>query len=285
MGAMRPNQNYTPNSIVKFRSLEFNQYIGITKFHDYINASTLDVVFELSNRFSSQVKIPYMVIKGPLGSNAGWGDVSLSSTYSLYKSSLHQINFSLGTKIPTNNANYKRGDASLPMYYQSSLGTVDFITGVSFLSKGWLLATGYQQVVLDYNSNNFFWGPWSQFDLLDQAKKYHASKQIQRGNDIMFRVEKNVRFSKYNAYVGLLDVYRLKNDKVQNPKTNIEEEVVDQIGNSKGHALTLLAGFGYNLNVHSSIKFLAGKVLVKRAYNTDGLSREVVISTSYVYKF
>ena len=285
MGAMRPDQHFEPNNKIKLRSLELNQYLGISRFNDIIHATTIDFNVEISKKLGAQIKIPYMAIDGPLGKNHGFGDISFSSTYTLYSSEKGQVNYTIGGKAPTNKANAKRDDASLPMYYQTSLGTIDFVSGISFITKGWLFATGYQRVIADYNENNFSWSPWGSMGLLEEAQQYHSSINLQRNQDIMFRVEKNFHFSKFNFHIGLLDIIRLGEDKVDSPSTGEQVLVEDENGTSKGHAVTLLYGIGYNLNVHSSLKFLMGNRLIKRHYNADGLSRECVISTSYVIKF
>lgn len=285
MGAMRPDQHFIPNSKIKIRSLELNQYLGISRFKDYINATTAEFNIEINPQLGAQIKLPFMAVSGPLGTNKGLGDISISSTYVVHSDNKSQFNFSIGTKIPTNDANAKNGEASLPMYYQSSLGTLDFITGISYIRNGWLLATGYQHVLINNNENNFFWGPWKELGLFEEAQLYHSSIGLQRGEDVMFRIEKNFHFSKFNFYIGLLDVWRLNLDKVISPKTREIIYAEHDKGSSKGHALTLLSGIGYNLNVHSTIKFLLGNRLIKRHFNPDGLSRECVISTSYVFKF
>ena len=50
-------------------------------------------------------------------------------------------------------------------------------------------------------------------------------------------------------------------------------------------ALSMLASFGYQFDVNSSIKVIQGIKLTDRDVNPDGLTRNEVLSISYVYKF
>ncbi len=286
MGAMRPDQHFGKKVQVKLRSFEINQYMGVSRFGDIINSTTAEFNVTFTDKVSAQIKMPYVYMKGSLGSNNGTGDISLSITKNILRKDNFDINFSLGTKIPTNHANAERVDGvSLPMYYQTSLGTYDFVAGISLITRKWLLATGYQQVVADVNNNDFSWAPWRPLGLFDEATVYHPSKDFERGNDVMFRIERNFRFSKFNVFIGLLDILRLNEDKAISPVTSEKVIVENDRGTSNGHATTLLWGGGYNFNTNNSIKLLIGNRLIKRQINIDGLSRELVISTGYILKF
>lgn len=286
MGAMRPDQHFGKKVQVKLRSFEISQYLGTSRFGDQINSTTAEFNITFTEKVSAQIKMPYVYMSGPLGSNNGTGDISLSLTKNILRKDNYDINFSLGTKIPTNHANAERTDGvSLPMYYQTSLGTYDFIAGISLITRKWLFATGYQQVIADVNNNNFSWAPWRSLGLFDEAKVYFPSKDFERGSDVMFRVERNFRFSKFNVFIGVLDILRLNKDKAISPATGERTIVENDIGTSNGHAVTLLWGGGYHFNTNSSIKILIGNRLIERQINVDGLSRELVISTGYVFKF
>lgn len=285
MGALRPDQPYEPGANLKLRSLQFTQYLGITRFDDFIHVSSLEFNLSLPKKIDFQIKLPYQYINGPLGTNHSLSDISLGFTKPIVKKEDYALLASLGTKIPTNNSDASIGEAQLPMYYQTSLGTIDFIAGISFKTKKWLVATGYQQQVIDFNDNNFSWAPWAERGLLEIAQRYVPSKNLKRGRDVMFRVERNFNYSKFNFYVGLLDVWRLNPDKTTSPQTGEVIKIENEEGTSRGHAITLLSGFGYNLNTKSSVKLMFGQRLWKRKFNPDGLSREQVFTLGYLYKF
>jgi hypothetical protein len=52
-----------------------------------------------------------------------------------------------------------------------------------------------------------------------------------------------------------------------------------------GMALSGIVTTGYNFNVRSGIKLLVGHKIRQRELNPDGLTRELVTSISYCYRF
>src|SRR5690606_2040161 len=91
----------------------------------------------------------------------GMSDISLCLTRRVSKDGTFDYNVSLGAKIPSNDADLTDDthDLPLPMYYQTSLGTYDFIAGFSMISRDWLFATGIQHP-FNKNKNHFTWAPW-----------------------------------------------------------------------------------------------------------------------------
>jgi hypothetical protein len=281
MGAMRPNQHYSTKTNLKLRSVEFSQYIGYTKFDDIILNYSLDANFSVGNRNTLQIKMPYQFVYGKLGKAQGTGDISLSFTRNILATRNYQVNASVGTKIPTMTPNLTAPDGRpLPMYHQTSLGTYDLIAGISFMTRHWLIATGYQQA-LNAAGNEFTWTAWKGSDKENEALQFPVSKNILRGKDVMLRIERNFRSSKFNAYLGLLGIYRLTKDQVFSPK---EQKVVEQDGTT-GLALTGLAGAGYNITAKTSIKAMFGHRILEREKNPDGLTREWVQTIGIEYKF
>lgn len=281
MGAMRPNQHYSTQANVKLRSIEFSQYIGYTKFNDLILNYTLDANVSIGNKNTFQVKVPYQMVYGTLANTHGTGDISLSFTRNVIAKSKYQVNVSIGTKLPTMVPNLKSDDGRpLPSYYQTSLGTYDAIAGISIITRQWLIATGYQQA-LNSAANEFVWAKWETSDKKQDALAYPVSKDILRGKDVMLRIERNFRSSKFNAYVGLLGIYRLTKDKVFSPPN---KEIREKDGTT-GLALTALGGIGYNISVKTSIKGMFGCKLLQRQTNPDGLSREWVQTIGVEYRF
>ena len=205
MGAMKPDQAYNKRLPVKLRTLELSQYFGHTHFNDKIWVTTLEANVSIGDKFIVQAKVPYLVADGHLGTFQGLSDISLSVTRNIISTDAFDVNFTLGTKLPSNNGDKPQIDGkSLPMYYQSSLGTYDLIFGGSIISRKWLVAAGYQQA-LNTNQNGFWWGEWHGKDSAF-VRRYAQSNNLKRGKDIMARVERNFRFSRFNASIGLLPI-------------------------------------------------------------------------------
>ena len=282
MGAMRPNQSFPKRFKAKMVSLEMGQYYGYTKFQTHVFTYFADMNIAVGPKTSIQVKVPYTIVRGELGSAHDFGDISYSATRNLVRNDKYQLNVTLGGKIPTNNSNltsnfYGHNNLVMPMYYQTSLGTYDIVLGGSVITRKWLFAVGYQEA-LNSNKSTFIRQNWENAD--PAANEYPESYHLKRGNDVMLRVERNFRSSKFNGYVGLLPIYRINKDVV----TDSLGQRVKAPG-SNGLALNMLFGAGYNLSTRSAIKFLIALAPISRQHNPDGLSRIFVNSISYEIRF
>jgi hypothetical protein len=286
MGAMKPDQPYNKKVQIKLRSMELSFYRGTTTTTPVIYVTTADFNFSINSKSSFQVKVPYMFVRsGNLGETNGVSDLSLCYTRSVLRSDQFDVNFSVGGKIPTNQSDlttdkFPGGPLPLPMYYQTSLGTYDFITGLSLINRKWLLATGIQIPVKHINQNTFDWGDYPDYPDQSYIQTYSTSNLLKRGIDVMLRVERNFRFSQFNYSVGLLPIYRITNDRI----TDQQGKEIKPDG-ARGLAMSGIITAGYNFNVRNGIKLLWGHKIVQRDTNPDGLTREMVTSITYNYRF
>lgn len=278
MGAMKPDQPYNKKINLKLRSMELSFYRGTTALTPVISVITSEFNFSLNSRNSFQLKVPYQMVSGSLGQTSGIGDLSLCATRSLISSEKFDLNFSLGTKIPTNNADKTEAGNPLPMYYQTSLGTYDAIAGISFITRKWLFATGIQHP-FNKNKNGFKWDQWPDYPNQAYIEKYAPAVDLKRGTDIMLRIERNFRFSQFNFTIGLLPIYRLNRDEITKNGARVKVE------EGRGLAMSGLISGGYQFNARTGVKFLVGHKLVQREKNPDGLTRELVTSIGYFYRF
>lgn len=286
MGAMKPAQPYRKFAI-RLHSIELQQYAAYTPFKDWVIAYTLDANVAIDAKTIAQVKLPYGFTFGQLANTQGLGDVSLSLTRGIFFQENLQINATIGAKIPTGNANKKTSDGlPLPMYYQQTLGTTDFVAGLSVANRKWLLAVGYQHA-FGTIENSFLWGPWNNAtknglrtkeDSIT-ANKYPRANQLKRGKDVMFRVERSVRLSKVSFNVGLLPIIRLTSDEITLQGKRVKQP------DSKGLTLNGLISSVYHFSVRTSITIINGFALIQRKSNPDGLARNYVSTISVAYKF
>ncbi len=280
MGAMRPDQNFNRRVDFKLRSLAVQYHYGKSTLSPVIQAYTLDFDFGVTQNFGVHLKLPYQRVTGNLGENQGIGDISISATYLVYSHSLFDINATLGGKIPTNNSNAKAENGlTLPMYYQTSLGSYDIIAGASLISRNWLFAVGYQQA-LTANENDFTWAEWVRYPSQNYINSHDVGIGLIRGIDVMMRVERNFRWLNYSFNVGLLPIYRVTKDTgLLRTKNNTGKL------NTRGLALTAITGFTYNFNVVSGVKVLYGLKITDRDTNPDGLTRDWVLNLTYEFRF
>jgi len=286
MGAMKPDQAYSKRINFKLRSVELSQYRGEATLTPKIYVTNLDFNFGINAKTTFQVKVPYQSVTGNLGETSGIGDLSFSFTRNLHSSEKFDINASIGTKIPTNKSDLKKGDFDFPMYYQVSLGSVDLIAGASLISKNWLFAMGYQQA-LTANNNHWDQGDaqrWIDDGLyhnIDYLKKHPWSTELKRGTDLMVRAERNFRFAKYNFNIGVLPIFRVTKDERLDEVDGLRKKM----DNTTGMALSVLGGFGYHFSVNHSMKVTYGQKLVQREVNPDGLTRHNVMIVGYLVRF
>jgi hypothetical protein len=160
------------------------------------------------------------------------------------------------------------------------LGSYDAIAGVSIISRKWLFATGIQHP-FTRNKNDFLWAEWPDQDEKDSyVHNYANARHLKRGTDMMVRVERNFRLSRFNFSVGLLPIYRLNHDQI-----TIRNGTVQKPSGAVGLAMSAIATAGYSFNTRSGIKFLIGRKITQRHNNPDGLTRHLVTTVSYVYRF
>ena len=280
MGAMKPDQPFNKKVELKLRSMEISLYRGSTSLTPVIYVATADLNFSLNGKTSFQFKLPYQGVTGRLANTSGMGDISLCLTRNIIQGENFDVNFSVGGKLPTNKSDKNVNGYPLPMYYQTSLGSFDFITGISLISRNWLFATGIQHA-FNKNNNQFLWTAWQGGpEDIAYIQKYSNSKELQRGTDIMLRAERNFRFSQWNFTLGLLPIYRINHDEI----TGGDGKRVKPDGTT-GLALSAIFTTGYSFDVRSGVKLLIGHKLVQRDENPDGLTRELVTSLSYYYRF
>lgn len=281
MGALKPDQPFNKKVDLRLRSMEISFYRGTTTLTPIVFVATADLNFSLNAKTSVQVKLPYQSVSGTFGKTSGLGDISLCLTRTILSTDQFDINFSIGGKIPSNKADKKENGLPLPMYYQTSLGTYDVITGLSFITSKWLFATGIQHP-LNQNNNEYLWKVWTDNSYYSKGyiEKYPRANQLKRGTDIMFRVERNFRFSRLNFSLGLLPIYRINHDVFEDASGHkIKQE------GAKGLALSGIFTMGYQFNVRSGVKLLAGRKVTQREVNPDGLTRHMVTTVSYFYRF
>lgn len=285
MGAMKPDQPFNKKVEFKLRSMEVSFYRGTTTTSPIVYVSTADLNFSITNKTFFQVKIPYQAVKGNFGKTSGLSDISLSLTRNLKSTDRYDINFTVGAKIPSNKADLSdpsRNDIDFPMYYQTSLGTYDFVTGISMKTRKWLFATGLQHP-FNQIENTFVWEEWREpvYPDFSYVMTYNQSKKLKRGTDVMLRAERNFRFSQFNFSLGVLPIIRITKDEIESPVTGLRQK----LDGTTGMAFSVIGTFGYSFNVRSGVRLLVGMKIKDRDVNPDGLTRDMVSTVSYLYRF
>lgn len=224
-------------------------------------------------KFFSQVKVPYSFVNGTLGSLNAMGDVTLSFSYYALDKRKKNLVLTLGGKIPTNGADLALNGQSLPMPYQTSLGSYDLLAGLKFGFKTWEFTAGYQHAFTG-NDNRYLHQPLA--TNADAYNNFFESNQMKRADDAILRVSKSIRLKKHIFNVGALGIYHLQ-----------EDTYVDSSGirvnatGSSGLTLNLNATAVVKVGRNSDITFIAAGPVVNRKTRTDGLTRHFVLQLGW----
>jgi len=235
--------------------------------------------FGITHRLAVQVKLPYISASGNLGSNSGVGDPTVTTSYAFVKTDNQRLDGIIGAKFPSGDANAKANGRSLPMPYQTSLGTTDLLLGINYRWKRWSGALAYQHVLDQGNANGFLRSVW---DDTEKAQGYFEAYQLERANDAVGRIQYAFKFRKLSVQPGLLAIVHLGED-VQGNSAEPPQRVT--INGSSGLTLNLTVDARYALNRHWSVELAYGSPLVVREVRPDGLTRSLVANLGIAYRF
>ncbi|HNQ11650.1 MAG TPA: hypothetical protein PKH65_01575 [Bacteroidia bacterium] len=221
-----------------------------------------------------QVKIPFMAINGNIGSNSGLGDAIFSITQKLpIDLNDGDILITAGSRIPIGTTDEKDKDGPLPMPYQTGLGTLDGIGGLSVRLKQWKMSAGFQWVMDDQNKNQFLRAAWLGNE---DAQKYFESNKLKRGNDALLRIDRSLKVGRFVFTPGVLGIYRLNKDSYVN-----ENGVRSSISGSDGLTLNINLSSDIKINDKAGLNVIAAFPAVVRDKRPDGLTRSAVLSFTF----
>lgn len=230
-----------------------------------------------------QVKIPYIYINGKLSNTKGLGDVLINYNYNFDSVIKYKFSLTGGVKIASGSASLKSDGICLPMSYQVSLGTTDFIGGFRiFLKKNFTISLGIQIPMFNINQNSFDSAAFKFFgkrENLENSNNYFISSGLKRKSDLMMRIDKAFNFNKSSISVGILPIYHLGKDKV---KTSNLNSVSDE--KSNGLTLNINASGNIKISKKSNINIIAAMPLITRKSRPDGLTRKFVAMFSFNYE-
>jgi hypothetical protein len=281
MGALKPDQPFIKKMFIRLNSIEVTQHLGHTKYGDWIHSSFLDANVGLGRKTNLQVRFPaYTVINGNMPTSKGWGDLFINLSRNVLTQDNFYVNVTSGVKLYTSLANKHSVDGHpMPLYQQTSYGSNDINFGASLLSRQWMFAVGYQRA-LNQVKNEFTHDSWTGSPLHDVVQVYDESAGLKRGDDLMFRVERNFRLSRFNFYMGILNLWRLNRD-----QTLTAEGELKSIEGSQGLASNVLAGVGYQFNASMGVRLLVSAKIKERKSNPDGLARDFISQVAYIIRF
>lgn len=267
------------NHSLQQQKLSFLLPLGVGDENVLVFSPGIQYDNKLSENWSVQGKLTANYADGNLGSAFGLGDLFLSGTHTFIGKKNWNTSITLGTKILLNLGNLKVDDKALPMQYQSSLGTVDLITGFSLGNESWQFSLGWQQPLSGINRNNFLPAYWD----TPEAEKYPPSNDFNRRGDVLLRAGHIFTMKqKFSLTPGLLGIYHLSEDTYIDG--NISNGPIPIIG-SQGLTLNVTLAGSWNVSEKLTIGFSAGAPVVARDVRPDGLTRSIVISPEISWNF
>ncbi|MDI9319254.1 MAG: hypothetical protein QM530_02155 [Phycisphaerales bacterium] len=243
----------------------------------YVMTPSFQYDNRLTEQWSLQAKVTTNFASGNLASLSGLGDLYLASSYMLKSKAKWKYTLTAAFKIPLNSGDLKVNSKPLPMLYQSSLGTFDFIGGLTLSNSHWVISAAIQQPLTGANKNTFLPSKWT----ATEAQKYIPSNAFKRKTDGLIKATYRFKSAKkWDISAGVLAIYHFGKDAY----TDATDKVVELNG-SDGLTLNATSIFYYTINPKMLLGLSVAAPFVVREIRPDGLTRAFVLSPEFVFKF
>jgi hypothetical protein len=257
--------------------LSFATQVGLGEENTLIITPYAEGSLQVGARGTSVLlRVPFVIATGNLGTTADMGDVMVGLSQKVMETGSMRWTITAAAKLAQNRANKRKDFLSLPMPYQTSLGTNDLIFGTSLFYKRWHLAAGYQQPFDNNNENAFTREAWTGDA---DAQEYFESAHLRRGADAMLRVERSFALGSNEAFFGVQPVYHLQEDYIT------KGEVHEKVKGSDGLTLNLSAGYVQHVGSQSAFRFTVAAPAITRDVRPDGLTRFAVGMVAFERRF
>jgi hypothetical protein len=178
-------------------------------------------------------------------------------------------------KFPFTASNLKINGYSLPLDYQSSLGTVDAFVGTNLHYKQWDFNAALQIPVVNLNKNSYF----AEYS---GTTDFPSTNLFERKPDALLRATYlvNIPKSKFSFKPNVLFIYHLGEDSYENIFGRRES-----IKGSDGLTVNGNLLSTYRINQQNQIELSIASPFVVREVRPDGLTRSLVLGLQYQYSF
>ncbi|MFE3868464.1 hypothetical protein ACFX5E_10325 [Flavobacterium sp. LS2P90] len=230
---------------------------------------------KINEHFSWSSKVTVSAANGSFGTRSAFGDAFLVGNYTFNAKNNTQWSVLLGSKIPFTSANLKINGFSLPLDYQSSLGTFDFFLGTNLNYKKWDFNATIQIPVFNNNKNSYF----AEYS---GTENFPTTNLFERQADALFRTTYTIKTAndKITFKPNVLFIYHLGEDSFENIFGKRET-----IKGSDGLTLNGNLITNYKINKQNSIELSIAAPFVVRDVRPDGLTRSFVLGIQYQHSF
>jgi len=230
---------------------------------------------QVNEKLELSTKVTFSTANGSFGKRGSFGDAFLIGKYAFAAKNKKQWSALLGWKFPFTTSNLKINGYSLPLDYQSSLGTFDLFLGTDYKYKKWDFNAAVQIPVFNNNKNSYF----KEFSGTDD---FPTTNLFERKSDALFRTTYTLstKNQKFTFKPNLLFIYHLGEDSYE----NIFGKRINYVG-SEGLTINGNLISAYNINKQKSIELSLATPFVVRDIRPDGLTRSFVLALQYKYSF
>lgn len=238
--------------------------------HDItIFSSFIEYKHAFGERWSADVKLTHLSQLLDSISQHRPADVFITGGYALND----DFSLTAGIKLPFTNGNLLRNGQSLPLDFQPSLGTIDFITGVSWEHKRFRITTALQQP-LTQNKNAFL---ASEYDSTSVLSGFQSTNGFERKGDVLLRgIYTQPLGQRWFISPGLLAIVHMGEDSFTDASG-----ARMSIDGSSGLTLNGTLFLNYSINQRQKLELSAGSPFVVRQSRPDGLTRSIVVGLEY----
>ncbi|MFN3666902.1 MAG: hypothetical protein ACK4S0_12115 [Sediminibacterium sp.] len=242
------------------------------------NTNLLNFSVSYSRQISKSLqwdnKLVLAYVNGSYGSVFNLGDIYSTLRYGVKTSGGKTVHLLGGVKIPFNQSNQKIKNVSLPMVYQTSLGTYDLIVGSAFPAGKLDMNVAFQLPVVQQNRNSF---------IKEQAPlpgDFPSTNLFRRKADVLWRVGYPLqsKSSKWKFNPNVLAIVHLGEDSYENVFGNRVN-----IKGSSGLTLNANLQISHQISQRQSLQLSLAAPFVVRDTRPDGLTRSLVASVAYQF--
>lgn len=227
----------------------------------------------INKKFCFDIKLQFISRSEGNLSVSGLSDIFFNANYSGVKNAL----FTLGLKVPLSDGNILKDGLSLPMAYQTGLGTFDLIIGGVYTIKKITLALALQQP-LTQNNNGFLVYDYPRDS---ELREFISTNQYIRKGDLLFRAAYPLKIGKKLRIIpGILAIYHLGDDEFTTPRNFIQK-----IDGSAGLTLNGNLFILYFLDETNIVELSIGAPFITRTARPDGLTRSYIATVEYKFRF
>lgn len=268
MPTLNPESGHERRTL-RHNSVRFAMSYGKADHGIDVRSGYLQFGRSFANGVGIDMKATFVSLSDGKTSSSGLSDIFASAAVPL----TDRITGTAGVKIPLGNGNARENNASLPMDFQPTLGTLDVIVGAAFSLDDIHIAVALQQP-LTRNKNGF---TAEQFPAASSFRKFQSTNEYSRSGDVLLRLSYPVTASEeWSITPGILPIYHLAND------SYVDIAGTERtIAGSQGMTLNLNLCAAYTPGPGHTIDTSIGFPVVTRTARPDGLTRSAVVAVEY----